>query len=309
VPINQIVTRGFAAGSSVLVGVFLLFLLHAPVQVLNAVAHHVQWEALPGPGQAPDLGLLTLGVSLSFAALALALGVFFLFPLVMGGILGQVRDRLESPQQARTGFGTYGRAFYVRLLGNLGIFALVMIVVLSPVMCLAVGLAFQDISEVERLGGPVTTAEGKPVPEPPDPQQLTRYVLLRPVMLAGIAIASFLVSAASMVYWVACCRVVCEGDGVFASWGKALRFCRANLPAVFVVLLLSFAVGFLISALGILGQLGIVKDMWALVVLAVVYSAFIACWGVLLAGAVMSLYLARRPPLPGQLEPGLSAVA
>jgi hypothetical protein len=308
VSINQIVTRGFAAGSSVLAGALLLFLLHAPTQVLGAVAQHVQREAMPRPGQAPDVGQLALSFALSFALLLLALGVFFLYPLVLGGILGQVRDRLESPQQAPIRFGTYGRSFYVRLLGSLGVYALIMIVLMVPVMCLGVGLYFQYVAELEELAKPVTP-EGNAVPQPPDPQQLTRQLLLHPVMVVGIAIASLLAAAASMIYWVANCMLVCEREGVFASWRKALRFCRQNLPAVLVVLLLSFAVGLLISPLGLLGQLGIVTELWALVSLALVYAAFIGYWGVVLAGLVMSLYLARRPLPPGQGQPELPAVA
>jgi hypothetical protein len=307
VSINQIVSRGFAAGSHVLAGIFLLFLVHAPTQVLGAVAQQVQREAVPRPGQAPDAGLLALSLGLSFTLVLLALGVFFLFPLVLGGILGQVRDRLESPQQAPKPFGTYGRSFYVPLLGNLGVFVLIMIVLMAPLMCLVMVLYFQQSAVVEAWA--TTSPEGDALPPPPDMQQMTRHLLSHPAVVAGMVIGALLASAASMIYWVANCLVVCEREGVWASWRKALRFCYDNLSAVLVVLLLSLVVGLLISPLGLLGQLGIVKELWPMVGLAVGYSALIGYWGALLAGVVMSLYLARRPLPPQQGEPGLPAVA
>jgi hypothetical protein len=168
-------------------------------------------------------------------------------------------------------------------------------------------LYFQEMAWVAQAGSAIT-AEGDALPPPPDVQQMTRHLLLHPAMVAGVVITALLASAAAMVYWVANCMVVCEREGVLASWRKAFRFCRQNLPGVLVVLLLSFAVGLFISPLGLLGQLGIVTELWVLVALALVYAALIGYWGVLLAGLVMSLYLARRP-LPPQQEPGLPAVA
>jgi hypothetical protein len=115
-------------------------------------------------------------------------------------------------------------------------------------------------------------------------------------------------AAAAMVYWVANCVVVSEQETVLTSWRRSLRFCRQNFSAVLVVGLLSYVVGLLTSPLTLVGQLGIVKETWALVGLAVLYSALIGYWGVLLAGLSMSLYLGRRQA-SGQPEPELSAMA
>jgi hypothetical protein len=51
-----------------------------------------------------------------------------------------------------------------------------------------------------------------------------------------------------------------------------------------------------------------VKEPWVLVAVALVYSAVIGCWSVLLAGLVMALYLAHRWPAE-QREPETSAMA
>jgi hypothetical protein len=119
-----------------------------------------------------------------------------------------------------------------------------------------------------------------------------------------MGISSILMAAVAMVYWVANCVVVSEQKSVLASWSQSLRFCRKNFSAVLVVGLLTYAAGLLMSPLSLVGQLGIVKEPWILVALAVWYSAFLGYWGVLLAGLSMSLYLARRQAC-GQWEPGL----
>jgi hypothetical protein len=123
-------------------------------------------------------------------------------------------------------------------------------------------------------------------------------------MLVVMLIAMLLMMAAATVYWVSCCVIVSEQGRVLASCRQALRFCRQNFPAVLAVWVLTFAVSVLISPLGLVGQLGFIKDLWALAALALLYAALIGYWGVLFAGLIMSLYLARRSP-SGELEPRL----
>jgi hypothetical protein len=299
-PIRQIIIRGLAAAHGALIGALFLFLLHAPAQVLGAVLQNVQVSMMAGPEQPPDPTQILLLCSLSFGSFVLALAVFFLFPLVQGGILGQVRDRLEPPPHPPGPFGAYGRAYYGRLLGSLGLFTLVMIVILLPVMVFAAALAIQVMAGV--------SAEGTTAPPPPDPQQLTRQLLSYPVLLVLMLIATFLMMAAATVYWVSCCVIVSEQGRVLISCRKALRFCRQNFRAVLAVWLLTFAVSALISPLGLVGQLGLIKELWALVALALIYAALIGYWGVLFAGLIMSLYLARRSSL-ARPERGLPVLA
>lgn len=284
-PLGQILVRGVMAAHSVLLGALLLFLLHAPAQVLNALMQGLQAEAMAVPGKQPDPTMLLLYMAAACGTLLLAVAVFFLFPLVQGGILGQVRDRLESPLQPPQQFGTYGRANYLRLLGNQGLLTLAMLAIMVPTMCLSVGLAFQEVARV-----------AQDAPQPLDTQQLTRQLLLHPVMLAAMLIATSLAMAVGMVYWVASCIVVAEQERVIASWRKALHFCRENFSAVLTLGVMGLVLGVLSSPLSLASQLGIVRDLWAVVGLALVYSVLVAYSGVLLAGLSMSLYLARRQP-------------
>jgi len=308
--IGHIIARGFAAAHAALVGALFVFLLQAPVQVLSAVGQGLQGEAMRGAGQQPDMNLVMLSLGFSCGTFVLALAVFFLFPLVQGGILGQVRVRLESPGQRPGPFGVYGRAFYRRLLGSQALFTLVILVVMVPVMCLSVVVTLQEIARAMPAGA----AEGAPAPATLDPHEFTRQLLSNPAVLAGMVIASLLVSAVGIVYWVADCIVVSERERVVVSWRKALHFCRQNFSAVLVVWLLNLAVGLVISPLGLVVQLGLVARVVPVVALALVvaltllYAALISYWSVLLAGLTMSLYLARRSPAE-QPEPAVSAPA
>ena len=83
-----------------------------------------------GPEHPLDPIQISLTLLLSAASFAFSVAVLFLFPFVQGGILGQVRDRLESPHQAPGRFGSYGRTHYIRLLGSLGLFMLLIFVVM-----------------------------------------------------------------------------------------------------------------------------------------------------------------------------------
>jgi hypothetical protein len=304
-PVNQIIKRGLVAAHGALLGALFLFFLHAPAQVLGAVGQALQADAARTPGQAAGVKLVAI-LAVSFASLVCALAVFFLYPLLLGGILGQIRDRIESPRQPPGLFGTYGRAFYGRLLGNLCLFTLIGLVFLLPVMGIAIGLAYQKNAEA------ISEAAAWPGDTPPqtlDGQQPTRQLMSDPVLLAAMAIASVFLSVLSMVYWVANTVVVSDQEGVVASCRKSLRFCWQNVAAVLVVLLLSLAVGLVIAPLGLTIQLGVVNNPWALVALALAYAACISYWGVLLSGVIMSLYLARRAPPSSGVQSGLSAVA
>jgi hypothetical protein len=278
--IGQTLWRGFAAAHGALLGALYLFLLHAPIQVLSAVAQGIT----PSPGSAPDqepgAGQLALMAGVSCGTFVFGLAVFFLFPLVLGGILGQVRDRLEWPGQTPGAFGKYGHAFYSRLLGNQALMTLLMFVLLLPVMTYAMWLAMQ----VTALG------------TSPDYRQMTGFFLSSPALLACMLVVCLLASAVGIVYWVASCIVVSERERVFASWRKSLRFCRDHFGAVLALWLVNLVAGLVMSPFALVGSLRFITHLWVLVPLAVVYAALIAYWGVVLAGMVMSLCLAGRPP-------------
>jgi hypothetical protein len=284
----QIITRGFAAAHGALRGALYLTLLHAPAQVVSALLYGLQKGPALGPERLPESGQVILALAGAGIGLALAVAVFFLFPFIQGGILGLVRGRLGSTGNGPGPFGAYARANYLRLLGSQTLFVVLMIAAVAPVICLGAGLAFQDLASTTPV------QPGEPSAAGPDPQQLQRQLLSHPAMLAGLVLVSVFMSAVGMVYWVANCIVVTEPEGVMAAWRRSLRFCRANFSAVVVVWLLNLVAGVVMAPLPLVGQLGYVTDPWALSVLAIIYSALIGYWGVVLAGLSMALYLGRR---------------
>jgi hypothetical protein len=283
--VGQIIGRGIVAAHGVLLGAFLLFLLHAPAQVLNAVAQAVQAESLRGAaGGEIDPTQLSLAFLLFGCSLLFSVAVIFLFPLVQGGILGQVRDRLESPHESPRRFGSYGWAHYARLLGSLGLCMLLMIAIMAPVMCVGTALSLNAFA---------LTPEERPDDAA---QQFARQFVTHPVTLVVIGITSLLAAALGMVYWIANCIIVSKSCGVLASWQLSLRFCRKNLCAVLAVCSLIVAVSIVVAPVSLAGQLGFVTDLGAAAGMALLYSAAVGYTGVLFAGLTMSLYLARRPP-------------
>jgi hypothetical protein len=258
-----------------------LALLHLPLQITSALWQSVQGSAFT-PGREPDMEQLALSLALSGATFLFGLAVFFVFPFIQGGVLGQVRDRLEFPSQPAGTFGAYGRAHYTRLLGSQALFALVAMAAILPVVILAAALAMQ---EVEELGGL------------PEPGQLDRSIPRHPVMLAIMVVAMAVVSVAGVVYWMANCIVVAEREGTVAAWRRAFAFCRRNAGAVLSLWLVNLVVGLVLAPLGMLGQWKIVTAWWALAALAVLQAAVTGYWGVVLAGMCMSVYLDRRTPV------------
>jgi hypothetical protein len=285
---SRIIRRGILVSQSVLVGVILLALLHAPAQLANALTISLRGQTPAGPGATPEQLLPVL--LLSGVSFLLAIGVFFLFPLIQGGILGQVRDRLDSPDQPPRPFKSYMRLHYPRLLGSEAVFTLVMIAAVVPLMCVGAIVAVQQ------------TTTGA---EPPAPGELELQLLTHPVFLGALVLVSVLASALGMVYWVANCVVVADGGTVGTSWRKAFQFCRRNFAAVVAVWFVNLVAGVVLAPLGMLGQLGVVTGTWALLGLALAYSVLIGYWGVIAAGISMSLYLGRRAQSESQ-EPAVA---
>jgi hypothetical protein len=270
--------RGFTAAHGALLGAVYLALLHAPLQVTNAFWQSVQSSTF-NPEREPDADRVALALGLAGLTLAFGLVVFFVFPLVQGGILGQVRDRLEAPGRPARSFGAYARANYTRLLGSQGLFLLITIAVVFPAMILAVALALPDAwaSSVA----------------PNDQAQVNRQLVQHPAVIATVLVSMLVLSAAGMVYWMANCVVVAERESTLAAWVRGFSFCCRNVPAVLAVWLVNLAAGVILAPLGMLGQFGIVTEWWALAALAVLYAVATGYWGVVLAGICMALFLSR----------------
>jgi hypothetical protein len=289
-PVGRSVVRGFAAAHGVLIGALYLALLYVPLQVTSAFYYSAQAALMVSPGAAPDPEHIFLALALAGANMLLGLAVFFAFPFLLGGMLGQVRDRLVSPGQPPGPFTRYGREHYGGLLASEGLFLLSMLAVFVPVACLIAGLVSLELNSLAGL---------------PKPGEFNWSFVENHGILAVMVVAMLALSAGGMVYWVANCIVVAERTGAATAWRRALAFCRKNFAAVLAVWLINLVAGVVTAPLGLLGQLGIVRGWPALVALAVLNSAVIGYWAVANSGLFMSVYLDRRHP-PGSSE-GLAA--
>ena len=281
VPTGRAIVRGFAAAHGALAGALWLALMHVPLQVANAIWWSVQDSAFD-PGQEPNGEDVVLAVVFSAVTFALGVAVFFAFPFIPGGILGQVRDRLEAPARPPESFGRYARAHYPRLLGSQALFLLITMAVMAPVMFVAMVQTFEAIG----------TPPGRTI----DPAELNRQLLQDPVIIVLILVALAVLAAVGLVYWMANCAVVAEQETTLAAWRRGFAFCRRNAPAVLAVWLINLAAGAVLAPPGMLGQLGVVSGWGTLAAVAVLYAAATGYWGVVLAGLCMSLFLGRRRP-------------
>lgn len=288
--LGRVICQGFSAAHAVMIGAIYLALVHLPLQIVSAINQSVQQRIAVAPGQAPDPGQVALALGLAGGSFLFGLVVFFLFPLIQGGILGKVQDRIEATGRPAESFGAYSRRYYPRLLGSQCLYVLVLFAVMFPIMIFAVILAIQYASTPTE---PATSAE------------IQQHLLANPLFVICIVVAMAIAAAAGMVYWIANCFVVAEDERVFASWRRSLRFCQVNFTAILAIVVMNLVVSAALSPLGLLGQLGIVTNPWALSGLAVIYSAIVGYWGVVLAGIIMSLYLHRRNSA-GRLEPAMS---
>jgi len=291
---GRVIVRGFTAAHGTLAGALLLALLHLPLQVTNAVWWSIQGSTIV-PGEEPDGRQLALALVFSGLTFAFGVAVFLVFPLIQGGILGQVRDRLEAPNRPPGSFGTFARTHYLRLLGSQTLFLLIAIAVIAPLMILAMVQAFQ--------------ATGTPPGGVTDPAELNRRLLQDPVTVVLVVVALAVLAAAGMVYWMANCAVVTEQRTTLAAWRRGFAFCRRNISAVLSVWLINLAVGVVLAPPGMLGQLGLVSGWWVLAAAAVLYAAVTGYWGVVLAGLCMSLFLGRRTPAAPAEPPSILAGA
>jgi len=261
-PSGGILGRGIAATHATFVGFWCLFLVYAPCQVMQAIADATRNRALRESGQQPDPEQVGLVLSFYGIALILSVAAIFIVPLIQGGILGQLRDRLETPIEPPKTLAAYS-VYYARLLESSFLFAAVSLGVV--LLFLLTGVLPTPLFEGLALSGPL--------------------------MLAIALIGASLIIMTIVVYSVANCIVVSEDQEVLAAWRQSLHFCRQNFPAVLGWALLLLA-GFVLHLLFMLSN---AEALWALTSLALLETAIVSYGMVLLAGVMMSLYLTRRP--------------
>ena len=297
---GTIVARGFRASHAALVMGLYFFLLFAPTQLVGAISQSLTPRLMVAPGQPPDLQLAMLLVPLGCVNWMFLFALIFLSPLLIGGAIGRIRDRIEPVNRPTASLDSYGRIFYGRLLGSLGLLIACAIVAMLPAMCIGFATAMQLMADTMRTGQT----------DPAQIQQMTRQLYTQPLFLTLMVLSTLAMTALALVFNLANVIVVCDGERVIAAWSKSLRFCRANFSAVFGLGLINIGLGIPATAQGVVSGLLLIGQLPVLLALALFQSAYISYMFVLGIGLSTSLYLARRPAAPGtvtlgpRIEPG-----
>jgi hypothetical protein len=269
VTFGRILQRGFFAANRSLAGLALLIVVYGTYEGVSIVMSDTAGirELLTplGAGPPPE-DVVTMGRS-CFACAWLFVVVFG-GPCVVGGIIGQLRDRISAPDQPAGNFGWHAEMFYLPILVLTLTSLAVALLLTIPVWLLSMG-----ISELPSLSG-----LAEPLPK---------------------GISAVIGKGVSLVFMLAIAIVVTEYEEPFRSLKIAFSFLKrhvADFAMLFVV------VGALHLTWWLLQQ-GLLLVLWwlsqqGLLLLAVLgtVTAVIAPYIMLLSMAwIVSLWLARRP--------------
>jgi hypothetical protein len=287
---GSIVSRGIQACPAALVAAVYFFLLFAPTQLASAVTQSLTPRMLTAPGQPPDLQVTMMVLPLACVTWIFLIALIFITPLLNGGMIGRIRDRIEGQPLAK--FGSYGRMFYGRLLGSVGLFIACAIVAMLPVMCFGMIMGMQQAAEAMRSGQA----------DPAQIQQMARNLYKQPLYLALMAFSMLAMTVLGLLFHITNAAIVCDGERVMAAWSRSWRFFQENFGAMAGLGLINIGLSIPAGAFGVVSGMMLVESLAVLLAGALVQSVFISCLFVLGAGLSTSLYLARRPAAPGAVS-------
>jgi hypothetical protein len=227
---GQVIRRGFAAAHGVPAGAFWCFLLMVPLQVTGAVMNQVMFgsdlfEQLQ-TGEFEDTGKMPAGLITIIGAgcsMCIFLPImFFALPLVWGGTVGQLRDRIVGREMGA--FGHYGKKFYVPML-----LVVMMLCGAVFVVSFANGIVGQIIASTEiQPGQPMTTEQL---------QALSRH----PLNLISSAVTWLVMGAIGILVNLVGSAMAARGRGIGDALSQGFSFCGNHFGSVFKLYLVGVA--------------------------------------------------------------------
>ena len=278
-------SRGFAAANRTPVGLLFLLLILGVQQLVGAVAAVAQ----PQPGMSPEREIgpeIFVPMALGCFSCVWLFVILFGMPWVLGGVFGQLRDRIAKPEGKAGAFAQYGNAFYLQMLLILLIFVGIAIVIMVPLIVGSMAFAFSQMA-----GGA------------PDPQQMQKSMTENPIFAIGGLVTGLIMCAVGVVSHMAFAAVVVDNERAVSALGRSLRFCTENagdwvkLYFTFVVLGVPLAIIQLIPAVTQISNKTISLGGG---LISAVYAPYLTLLGAALAA---SLYLARRSDGPAEDGP------
>lgn len=247
--IMEIVKKGFGIVHKNIKLLILLF-------VFNLIGNTIRLPftpATPAPGEAPSPALVGLSLLLAIV------GVF-----MFGGVIGSIKEFIQTQKGTLANFVKYGVKYYLRILG---VWVLVALIVLVFALLVAIGISIGVA--VKNLVGVV--------------------LALAVVLIAGgIGIYIFILLLLSPYI------VVADDTGPIAAMKKSVNFVRKSLLKIIglfaILILISIGIGFVIGVtIGLLSF--ILKGMAGRVIITIVGSAFNAYINVLLPSCFLLYYM------------------
>jgi hypothetical protein len=289
---GEILSNGVRATNRSRTGLLLLFLLYGWFQGLGLVVGSVIasdptfFQVQPGqPPPAALVWMMAYGCGSCIWLIAMVLGG----PWVAGGVLGQLRDRIVTPEAQPGPFRDYASSFYGRLLLLTVIYVaifLVLYLILMLVGALVAGSAFAD--------GAV------------QPQQLQQLNTHPANIAAGVGFM-LVSSAVGVLFLLTNAGVVVEQWDALTALGRAAGFIRQRSGDAFRLFLIVAALACVLYAFYWIPTLLELRDATVVAVLAVLMACYFPYMIMLEMAFGMSLWLARRPQsdeLPSATPPG-----
>jgi hypothetical protein len=265
VTFGRILQRGFFAANRSLAGLALLIVVYGTYEgvsiVMSDTAGIRELLAPLGAGPPPE-DVVTMG-SGCIACVWLFVTVFG-GPWVVGGIIGQLRDRMSAPDQPAGNFGWHAEMFYMPILVLTLTYLAVELLLTVPVWLLSMGIA-----ELPAQSG------------------------LAELLPKGIS--AVISKAMSLVFMLAIAIVVTEYEGPFRSLKIAFSFLKRHVADIAMLFVVAGALH-LAWWLPQQGLLLVFQQHLPILAVLGTFSAVIAPYIMLLSMAWMvSLWLARRP--------------
>ena len=245
--IIEVVKRGFAETSKLLTLVLIFFLFNLVIALISLPM------ANPAGANNPGVAAVSVIASILF---------FLVFVFLQGGALGTVKDLIKSGSASLAQFTSYGKKYYLRIIGLLLLYVLIAIAVILVLSLIAAGIVL--------LGDNV----------------VTRSIVAAIVTVAVIAIITFLIYP---VY-----TVVVDDIGPVAALKKGVVLAKENFVKTLGTFLLMLVIMFVISLIiGFLAGLVTIPlgDMGSKIVLAVVNAGVQSYIPVVMMVAFMTLYM------------------
>ena len=203
-------------------------------------------------------------------SLVVSLAFFVIFIFLQGGALGLVRDKIKTGAANLSGFVGYGKKYYVRILGLLGLYVLIAVALVLVLALVGSGILL--------VGNNIFTR----------------------TLVGAIALIATVITIVLLLFPIY--SIVLEDNGVFQAVKAGLKVAKSDFwktLGLFTVLILasvliSLVIGFIAGLVTIPLPFGITQ-----IVITIVNSAVQSYVPIVMMAALMGYYMGLKRPAEG----------